>query len=277
MNRIKIEKLSAGFDDRPVVRELSCSLGKGGIHLMLGRAGSGKTTLLKTIAGFQLPIGGRIMRLASDGDQAEPWIAAGKVCLAFQNPETLFFCPTVAEEVCFALTSRDVDRVEAEQRGRIWLEKWGLSPEIFWKRNPLHLSGGEKRRVALAACTIFLPDLILLDEPLAGMDTYGQKQLSLILSELCREHVLVVVTHDPAVLLPFAQSVLVLSSNSDHWNWFSHPADFLQAALDDRNLYPLPNYYREAIEGLDSAQKPDRQLPWLSAESVFKYLTEVQS
>ncbi len=160
---------------------------------------------------------------AGSGDFASPpgpaaledWHGEGKTCLAFQNPESLFFLPTVGEEVMYALLARGRSPAEAENEGRAWLKRWGVTPDLFWQRPPLTLSGGEKRRVALAACTVFRPPLVLLDEPLAGLDGEGQDHLLSVLAGLASERVVVVVTHDVEPFLPLARTLLLLRAGAN--------------------------------------------------------------
>ena len=85
----------------------------------------------------------------------------GNVALAFQNPEALFFNSTVFEEISYSLTVAGNDKENIKTLTEIWMNKWGLNPEIYADKYPYKLSGGEKRRVALAACTILKPKIIL--------------------------------------------------------------------------------------------------------------------
>ncbi|RCK78509.1 MAG: ABC transporter ATP-binding protein [Candidatus Ozemobacter sibiricus] len=220
---LHLDGLTVGRDGVAVVGPLTGWWPGPGLHLIIGPTGSGKTTLLMTLAGFLPPIAGRVrvsegrsttMAAGEEGrpslaDQQE-WHGEGRTCLAFQNPEQLFFLPTVGDEVVYALRARGWAAASAESEGRAWLERWGVRPDLFWERNPLTLSGGEKRRVALAACTVFRPPLILLDEPLAGLDGDGQDHLLHVLGGLAAEHLVVVVTHDVEPFLPLARGLVLL-------------------------------------------------------------------
>jgi len=258
---IILENLSIGRNGISVAGPLAGRFSGPGLHLILGKAGAGKTTLLMTLGGFLSPVSGRIAKQGGG-----EWPQEGKVCLAFQNPENLFFLPTVGEEVSYALLARGESLLGAEEIGKAWLTRWGLPAKDFWQRNPLTLSGGEKRRVALAACTVFRPPLILLDEPLAGLDREGRESLLAVMNGLSGECLALVVTHDPEPFFPICKSVLLLDKGLGQF--FAAPRAFLKAAILNGDLYPLPTWYKNALSG----RLESKQLPWPVAELVFDFL-----
>lgn len=260
---LQLESLVVGRDGAAVVGPLTGAFPGPGLHLVVGRAGAGKTTLLMTLAGF-LPALAGVVRVGE-----EAWVAAGKVCLAFQNPETLFFLPTVGEEVTYALRARGQAADVARASGRDWLSRWGLPADGFWGRNPLTLSGGEKRRAALAACTVFRPPLVLLDEPLAGLDGEGQDSLLAVLARLAAEALVIVVTHDVEAFLPHARGLLVLGGGVGEW--FGSGRLFLAAALERPDLFPLPDWYRMAVGGL--GLRTGELPPWPTADALGAMVT----
>ena len=251
-----LEKLSIGYPTVSLVENLEGSFHKGKINIVLGRSGCGKSTFLKTISGFQKSLNGS---LKANG---EPFNPSGNISLAFQNPEMLFFNPTVGEEITYALTQKGKSAAEAEKIGKAWLERWGIEPQKFWHRHPLELSGGEKRRIALAACTVFLPPLILLDEPLAGLDVEGQKSLVQLIEEISQEHLLIVVTHEPSMMLEDAGKILLIDGSRGRW--FDGGKEFIRAALEDESIYPLPEWYTAVIKEAKLESDP----PWINAEAI---------
>jgi len=261
-NSLKIERLSIGFPDRPVVENLTGEFPGRLPNLVLGRCGSGKTTLLMTLAGFLAPLAGKMFHRESE------WKPEGKTCLAFQNPEKLFFCPTVGDEVTFALLQRGNKSEKADEDGRSWLDRWGVDQEKYWLSDPFRLSGGQKRRVALAACTVFKPDVILLDEPLAGLDFEGRRLLVSQISSLAEERIVVIVTHDPEPFFPNIGTVLLLSNNRG--SWYEDGKHFLRDALDNSDIYPLPPWYRAALFPYLPVDSP----PSPVAEEVARFISE---
>ncbi|MDD2997649.1 MAG: ABC transporter ATP-binding protein [Erysipelotrichia bacterium] len=262
INQLTLKNLSIFFDKKPVLENLTCEFRSGSVNLVVGRAGSGKSTLLKTLSGFHREYSGQIL---ADGDLFRP---SGNFSLAFQDPESLFFNPTVAEEVGFALKMRGQSEEQISQQSREWLLKWGLDPAIYFNRHPLELSGGEKRRVALAACTVFMPPVILLDEPLAGLDAAGQLSLATMVNEIAREHIVIVVTHEPEHFLSRDSSILFLRNNSACWHT---TADFIRLSLVDNNYFPLPDWYRRVVAPY---VETSRELPMINAAAVFEFIRE---
>lgn len=234
--------LSIGYRQNVVRKGLSGTFPAGGVNLVVGPSGSGKTTLLMTLAGFLQPIEGSI---AAGGDSG--WSPEGRIGLAFQSPERLFFCETVGEEVCFALRQKGVEAARVAEACRAWLEEWGIPAELFWNRSPLQLSGGEMRRVALAACTIANPDLLLLDEPLAGLDAAGRRRVGAIIARLARERIVICVTHDPEELLSDAASVLFLHGETA--DWFGSGTAFVEAMRTAPGRFPLHGLVSEPCDG----------------------------
>ncbi len=259
LENLTLKNLSAGFNGLNVFSGLNGTFYAGKPNIIIGRAGIGKSTLLKTIAGFKKAGNGKIML----GD--EIFRPEGKVSLAFQNPENLFFNPTALEEAGYALKMASLETSLIHEKTCQWLQRWGLDPQIVGNRHPFELSGGEKRRLALAACTISAPPVILLDEPLAGIDHSGQQQLNELIKSLCKDHVVIVVTHEPEAFLAEAASVLFLRSESSEW---FNGNSFLHRALAEPGFFPLPDWYTRLIKPFCDNVK----LPGIDPYEVFTYL-----
>ncbi|MDN5278035.1 MAG: energy-coupling factor transport system ATP-binding protein [Clostridiales bacterium] len=256
---LHLEKLELFYQRQKVCGPINCRFSRGKINLVVGRAGSGKSTLLKAIAGFHNEVKGSIS-LDSQVFQAD-----GNIALAFQNPENLFFNPTVGEEVCFALNQKGQSRDSNEEIGKKWLERWGLDAQKYWHKHPLELSGGEKRKVALSACTVLLPPVIMLDEPLAGLDYAGQLKLVEILEEIACDHIVLLVTHDPELLLPISSGILFLQNEEADYYEINQ---FIRNAVSSSDFYPLPKWYCQALRPFDGI----REFPMINAASVHEFL-----
>ncbi len=257
--QLELKNLTVSYGGRPVAENINGSFGCGQLNLLVGRAGSGKSSLLLTIAGFHTEFSGQILY------DAAVFKPAGNFSLTFQNPESLFFNTSVGDEVEYSLRMRELPENEITSRAQQWLQRWGLDSEKFYPRHPFELSGGEKRRVALAACTVSMPPVILLDEPLAGLDADGQKALAEMLNQLALEHIVIVVTHEPEVFLQTDSNILFLREGRG--NWFSGD-DFLRQAVHDREFYPLPRWYCQALAPF--AAMP--LLPPVNAEAVASFI-----
>ena len=260
---LQFNNLSLAFSGKKIIAGLSGRFISGKLNLVVGRAGSGKSSLLLAIAGFHKECQGEIL------DDQGRFTAAGNISLAFQNPESLFFNPTVGDEIEFALRMRALPENEITDRSRDWLAKWGLPPEVYYSKHPLELSGGEKRRVALAACSVFLPRVIMLDEPLAGLDFKGQRSLADMLAVIASDHVVIVVTHEPEIFLTDDTNILLLSEANG--TWFSG-SEFLRRSLEHEDFYPLPAWYRQAVGPFIK----HAALPAVNASSVADFLQKVR-
>lgn len=258
-----LKNLNISYNRKSVLNNLNGEFVSGQVNLIVGCAGSGKSTLLQTIAGFHKEYSGSIH------DDEGLFEAPGNFSLAFQNPETLFFNATVGEEVAFALKMLGKKDEDAVAASKAWLARWGLDPDFYFSKHPFELSGGEKRRVALAACTVFMPPVILLDEPLAGLDARGQIALSEMVKEIAREHVVIVVTHEPEIFLKTDSNVLFLRQQGGSWQ---SGGDFIKSALIEPDFYPLPDWYQAAVSPFNH----HLILPEVNAESVMQFLIKVR-
>ncbi|MDD3147135.1 MAG: ABC transporter ATP-binding protein [Candidatus Riflebacteria bacterium] len=261
---LQFEDLTISYGGHKVVTSLSGKFVPGKVNLVVGRAGSGKSSLLLTVAGFHKEFSGKIR------DENGKFDPSGNFSLAFQNPESLFFNATAGDEVEFALRMRQLPESEIIDRARGWLLRWGLEPDQYYKIHPHELSGGEKRRLALAACTVFLPPLILLDEPLAGLDRRGQTSLATMLAEMAAKHIVVVVTHEPEIFIQNQSRILFLKEGRG--DWFDGN-EFLALSLKNSDFYPLPGWYERAMTNFTDRA----DLPEVNATAVAEFLKRAAS
>lgn len=175
----------------------------GQLTLVAGQSGSGKSTLARVLAGVLQPNGGHALL----GDKT---VRPGDVGLAFQRPEDQLFCSTVLEDVMYGPTNRGSNQEEAQGQAEEALRHLGV-PEQLWERSPFELSGGERRRVALAGIVAQGCQAYVFDEPTAGLDGPSRQLLHQVASVLAREgHPVVVVSHDVDEWLPLAHRVVLL-------------------------------------------------------------------
>lgn len=192
------------------VRALSgvtLELQRGELLVIAGSTGSGKSTLLKLLAGLLQPASGGV---AVDGEPPGSRASRGRVAIVFQNPESQFFAETLLADVGFG--PRNIGVADPEAAASAALEAVGLDPESFGSRSPFTLSGGEARRGAIAGALAMGAPYLLLDEPTAGLDARGRRDvLYAIAAERMRAGV-VVVTHDPDEFFSSATRVLALDA-----------------------------------------------------------------
>lgn len=169
MPAIRCENLSKSYGRTQAVRELDVMVPDGAVAVIEGPSGSGKTTLLRLIAGLEQPDAGSVWlddRVVSSPDVCVPPAARG-IGMVFQGL-ALWPHMTVAAHLRFVLKPHLAGRAEREQRVQAWLETTHLSGKAG--AHPGELSGGERQRVALARALCIEPSLLLLDEPLTGLD-----------------------------------------------------------------------------------------------------------
>jgi len=162
-----------------------------------GATGSGKSTLIQHLNGLLEPTSGRVLVDGSPMEKTPRRGFRGEVGLVFQFPENQLFEATVAEDVAFGPANLGVPPAEIEERVASALQTVGLDPAAFGHRNPFELSGGEKRRAAIAGVLAMRPKILVLDEPTAGLDPVGKRDLMQTLRRLhFREGMgIVVVSH----------------------------------------------------------------------------------
>lgn len=175
----------------------------GEIVLVAGRSGSGKSTLARVAAGVLVPNGGTVTI-------AERPVLPGDVGLAFQRPEDQLFCSTVLEDVAYGPRNRGLSEEDSAARAEQALGDLGV-PRKLWDRSPFELSGGERRRAALAGIVAQGCEAYVFDEPTAGLDGPSRELLHATVRGLSgRGYPVVVVSHDVAEWLPLADRVVLL-------------------------------------------------------------------
>jgi cobalt/nickel transport system ATP-binding protein len=212
---------------------------------ILGSNGSGKSTLLQILDGLLFPTAGEARAFGqtlSEEKFREASFTAffrKRVGLLFQSPEVQLFCPTVLDEIAFGPLQLDLPREEVIQKSQEIIRMLNL--EKVSHRSPHQLSGGEKKKVALASVLSLNPDVLLLDEPTSGLDPRTQVWLIEVLDELhSLGKTILTATHDLSILEEIADRAYVMSE--DH----ALVADGAPGAiLDDLNLLLRVNLIHE--------------------------------
>jgi len=177
-----------------------------------GKSGSGKSTLLQLMKGFIRPTGGALKLDGCDPHLDRRPELFDRIGYVFQYPEHQLFAPTVAEDIGFGLRNSSLTPEERERKIRRALDAVGLQESQYADRSPLELSGGEKRRVAIAGVLVLEPEVIVLDEPTAGLDLPSRTALFDLLRELneSRGTTVIWVSHQLDEILEHAPRMLAL-------------------------------------------------------------------
>ena len=205
--KLKIENLSAGYEDGAVLQDLSLAVTEGEFLSLLGPSGCGKTTLMKTIAGI-LPAAQGSIFLDGKDITTLPIHKRGTV-IVFQDMR-LFPHKSVAENVAFPLKMQGVAKAERLQAAETLLEKVQLGG--FGKRRPSELSGGQQQRVALARALAAQPKLLLLDEPFSALDENLREDMRNLVLQLQKEFqmTVILVTHDREEALSMSDRIALM-------------------------------------------------------------------
>lgn len=198
----------------PALFGVDLEIKSGSYTALIGHTGSGKSTILQLLNGLLVPNQGSVevgsTVITADSVNKDIKQVRKKVGLVFQFPESQVFDETVLKDVAFGPQNFGVSKEEAEALAREMLHLVGISEDLF-NRSPFELSGGQMRRVAIAGILAMAPDILVLDEPTAGLDPSGRKELMRLFEELHQAGMtIVLVTHLMDDVANFADTVYVL-------------------------------------------------------------------
>ncbi|MCS7201545.1 MAG: energy-coupling factor transporter ATPase [Dictyoglomus sp.] len=197
--------------ERLALKEISLSINEGERIGIIGETGSGKSTLIQLFNGLLQPTEGKVYLKGKD---IREW-SMKEICriigLVFQYPEHQLFGETVFEEVAFGPRNIGFKEEEIEDTVKKALDVVGLNYEIIKERSPFSLSGGEKRRLAIASILAMDPEVLVLDEPTANLDPRGKRELMQYLNRWTRKNkTLIIVSHDLDEIIPLIKRVIIL-------------------------------------------------------------------
>lgn len=219
MSFFEIKQVSFSYPkhNERVLTDISMDFDQNEITAIVGSNGSGKTTLTKLMIGVLQPTTGEIHL---DGRPIAGYSLGEigrRIGYVFQNPNLQLFCRTVAEELGFGLTNRGYKPEIVEERVQFFLNYFELKEygDVF----PLHLSQGEKQRLAIAAVLANDPLFMILDEPTIGLDAYRKKLLEDYLKKTARSGKgMILVSHDNAFINKVVQRVVTLENGQIKWD-----------------------------------------------------------
>lgn len=224
---------SYGKNEKLALDNVSFNISKGDFLCIVGKTGSGKSTLIQMLNGLLLPDKGYIKVddyiITGDKKLKKSLLAnkskeikkinkrmtglKKKVGLVFQFPEYQVFSETILKDVMFGPINFKLTKEEAMKVSKESLSLVGLD-ESFYDKSPFEISGGEKRRVGIAGILASNPEILVLDEPTAGLDANGKKEIMDIVKKLNEQgKTIIVVTHDMDLVLNYASKVIVFSQS----------------------------------------------------------------
>ncbi|RYM04848.1 energy-coupling factor ABC transporter ATP-binding protein [Sporolactobacillus sp. THM7-7] len=202
--------------ERRAMDDVSLRIPSGSFTSVVGHTGSGKSTLVQHMNGLLKPSKGAItagdITIRANEKNTKLRTLREKVGFVFQYPEHQLFEETVIKDVVFGPVNFGVPEAEAAKRAEESLRLVGLPPE-YWNRSPFDLSGGQMRRVAIAGVLAVQPEVLILDEPTAGLDPRGRKEILGLFDELHRKGnmTMIMVTHNMGDAARYSDQVIVMN------------------------------------------------------------------
>lgn len=217
---IKIENLTHVYMPKTpfetiALDDINLELEEGKFYALIGHTGSGKSTLIQHLNGLLKPTSGKIFVDGTDITDKSTVMSEirKKVGLVFQYPEYQLFEETIEKDIAFGPRNLGLEEEEVLRRVKRAMEMVGLEYEKYKDLSPFEISGGQKRRVAIAGVVAMEPKVLILDEPIAGLDPRGRDAILKQLKKLHEEykHTVILVTHSMEDVAEIADEVIVMS------------------------------------------------------------------
>jgi len=225
--------------ERRALDNINFTVRKGEILGLIGHTGSGKSTLIQHLNGLLKPHDGHIFFEGKDiWNGGDIRATRFKIGLVFQYPEYQLFEETVYKDVAFGPKNMGLSEDEADERVREAVYFVGIGEELL-EKSPFELSGGQKRRVAIAGVLAMRPEVLILDEPTAGLDPLGRQEILARIEEFHRERgtTVVLVTHNMEEIARYADRIVVMDDATIRFEGapseiFSHASELSEIGLD---------------------------------------------
>lgn len=211
--QLSTENLSFTYPDgTQALKNINIEIEKGEKVAIIGPNGAGKSTLFSHFNGLTEPTSGcvKIEGKAISFEKDELLKVRQKVGIVFQDPNDQLFAPTVKEDIAFGPMNLGLSYDEVEKRVEDALKMVGM--ENYENKTPHHLSGGQQKRIAIAGIIAMKPEIMILDEPTAGLDPQGALKIMNLLSELNKEGITIVIsTHDVDLISQYVNKIFVMA------------------------------------------------------------------
>ncbi|MEH7235925.1 energy-coupling factor ABC transporter ATP-binding protein [Bacillus sp. JJ1562] len=280
---ITIEKLEHRYQirspfERLALYDVNAEIKSGSYTAIIGHTGSGKSTILQHLNGLLQPTSGSITigdrTITSRQKEKNLKPLRKNVGVVFQFPEHQLFEETVEKDICFGPLNFGVPLEEAKERAKQTIKMVGLSEEYLTK-SPFDLSGGQMRRVAIAGILAMNPQVLVLDEPTAGLDPRGRFEIMEMFYNLHKERGLttVLVTHSMEDASRYADQILVMEKGTIKFQGspveiFSNPEQVLHLGLDVPEAVRLKGLLEDKL-GIEIPRTAS-----LSVDEIVRYVGE---
>ena len=258
------------------LKDVSLEIPHGQFVGIIGHTGSGKSTLIQHLNGLMKATSGRILydgqNIYDDGYDMRK--LRGQVGLVFQYPEYQLFEADVLSDVCFGPKNQGLSQEECEARAKEALEMVGF-PEKYYRQSPFELSGGQKRRAAIAGILAMRPKVLILDEPTAGLDPKGRDE---ILDQVERLHketgmTVILVSHSMEDIARYVERIIVMNRGEKMLDGtpgevFSHYKELEKVGL----AAPQVTYVMHDLKERGFAVSPDATTIQEAADEIMRSL-----
>ena len=210
---IEIKSLSFSYNDKPFIYNMNLKINDGEMIGIIGNTGCGKSTLVQLIAGLIKCDRGQIFIDGNDitNKKFDKRILRRNLGIVFQFPEMQLFEQTVEKDIFFGLKQYKLTYDEKYKRAKAVLSLLGLNFDKIKDKSPLALSGGEKRKVAVAGILVCKPKYLIFDEPIAGLDYNSRESFMKLLSSLKQNgKTIIIISHNTDYLAEYANRILVM-------------------------------------------------------------------
>ena len=240
--------------EHKALKGINLEIPEGKVTAIIGQTGSGKSTLVQHLNALLKPTYGSIeiegFHITPDTKLKDAKMLRKKVGLVFQFPEYQLFEETIAKDIAFGPKNFGASEEETEKRIREVLPLVGLE-ESYLERSPFELSGGQKRRVAIAGILVQDPDILVLDEPAAGLDPQSAKEMMSLFMRLNKEagKTILLVSHDMEHVLEYCDEVIVMAdgqvkSQMPVHVFFKHPEILREININPPGIVKLKEMLR---------------------------------
>ncbi|MBQ4429377.1 MAG: energy-coupling factor transporter ATPase [Clostridia bacterium] len=274
---IIVEKLTHTYmpntdNEFVAVEDITLTINDGEFFGIIGHTGSGKSTFIQHLNGLMQPTGGSVTVDGFDmSDKKQRAKGRALVGMVFQYPDYQLFDSTVLDDVSFGPKNMGLDAEEAKQRSIEAMRMVGLDPELFAEKSPFELSGGEKRRAALAGIIAMRPKYLVLDEPMAGLDPSGRREILATINSLRDELncTVIMVSHSMEDVARSAERIAVMNDGRLYAlgtpdEIFSRTKELISLGLDAPQTARLAQELRErGFEVPEDIYTNERFVSWL--------------
>ncbi len=217
---IKIENLyytymGGGPFEKNALHDVNIEINDGSFIGIIGHTGSGKSTLIQHFNGILKPTKGQVVINGIDTKQKNLKELRRQVGIVFQYPEHQLFEETVKKDISFGLLKLGISQNEIDERVMAAIQSVGLDESVL-EKSPFEISGGQKRRVAIAGVVAMMPQILVLDEPTAGLDPKGRDEIFGYITKLHKESnmTIILVSHSMEDIAKLAERVIVMNEGT---------------------------------------------------------------